>query len=190
MIKRIFTYFLIFISAPIYLIAQNPVSFFEEHIDFKLDRSFFSINGIYSFYNNSDDIVNQQIIFPFAVKIRSIDTIRIVDLNNQKLIPYNHMMDAVSFNLTILPKDTSDINIFYRQETSNKNTYILTTTQMWGNPLVNASYTLIASKEMAIHSFSYLPDFVKEVGNNILYKWDKQLFSPKIDFDILIDETK
>ena len=178
---------MILISAPIYLIAQNPVSFFEEHIDFKLDRSFFSINGIYSFYNNSDDIVNQHIIFPFAVKIGSIDTIRIVDLNSQKLIPYNHMMDAVSFNLTILPKDTLDINIFYRQKTSNKNTYILTTTQMWGNPLDNASYTLIAPKEVAIHSFSYLPDSVKVVGNESLYKWEKHLFSPTIDFDIIIE---
>lgn len=188
--KRILMYFLFLISAQINLMAQNPVSFFEEHIDFKLDRSFFSINGIYSFYNNSDDIVNQQIIFPFAVKIRSIDTIRIVDLNSQKLLPYNLMLDAVSFNLTIMPKDTLDVNIFYRQETSIKNSYILTTTQMWGNPLDNASYTLITPAEMAIHSFSYIPDSVKALGNNILYKWDKQIFSPNIDFNIIIDKTK
>jgi len=172
------------------VIAQKPVSFFEEHIDFKLDRNFFSINGIYSFYNNSNDGVTQQIIFPFAVKIKSIDSINIIDLNRRKLVPYTLMMDAVSFSLTILPKDTLDLNIFYRQKASGKNTYILTTTQAWGTPLDKAFYTLIAPKEMSINSFSYIPDSVKLVDDNYLYKWEKHQFLPEIDFDIIIDKTK
>ena len=172
------------------VIAQNPVSFFEEHIDFKLDSNFFSINGIYSFYNNSNDRVTKQIIFPFAVKIKSIDSIKIIDLNRRKLVPYSLMMDAVSFSLTIPPKDTLDINIFYSQKTSGKNTYILTTTQAWGTPLDKAFYTLIAPREMTINSFSYIPDSVKLVDDNYLYKWEKHQFLPKIDFDIIIDEKK
>ena len=172
------------------VIAQNPVSFFEEHIDFKLDSNFFSINGIYSFYNNSNDRVTQQIIFPFAVKTTSVDSIKIIDLNRRKLVPYTLMVDAVSFNLTVQPKDTLDVNIFYRQKTSGKNTYILTTTQAWGNPLDKAFYTLTVSREMTINSFSYIPDSVKVVENNCLYKWEKYNFLPEIDFDIIIDETK
>ena len=79
--KRTLLLCLILISVYSYLIAQNSVSFFEEHIDFKLDSKFFSINGIYSFYNNSNEIVNQKIIFPFAVKVNMIDSIKIIDLN-------------------------------------------------------------------------------------------------------------
>jgi len=188
--KRILIYFLILFTAHININAQNPISFFEEHIDFKLDSNFFSINGIYSFFNHSDQIVSRQIIFPFAVNTKLIDTIKILDLNSQKLISYNLMIDAVSFNITIRPKDTLDVNIFYRQKISDKNTYILTTTQMWGNLLDNASYTLITPKEMAINSFSYIPDSVKVVGNNSLYKWERHLFSPKVDFDIIIGKMK
>lgn len=188
--KRILIYFLILFTVHINIIAQNPVSFFEEHIDFNLNANFFSINGIYSFFNHSDVIVSQQIIFPFAVTIKLIDTIKIVDLNNQKLLRYNIMENAVSFYLTVLPRDTLDINIFYRQKASNKNTYILTTTQAWGKPLDKAFYTLVAPKEMTIKSFSYIPDSVKIVGNNNLYKWEKHLFSPKFDFDIIIDKIK
>jgi hypothetical protein len=173
---------------PIYLIAQNPVSFFEEHIDFKLDSNFFSVNGIYSFYNNSSEIVTRQIRFPFAVKRQSIDSIKVLNLNSQKLLHYNFMEDAVSFNLTVLPTDTLDINIFYRQKSSGKNTYILTTTQAWGNSLNKAIYTLTTPIEMAINSFSYIPDSVKVVGNNCLYKWEKQNFSPKVNFDIIIEK--
>lgn len=186
--RKILICFLILISVSV--IAQKPVSFFEEHIDFKLDSNFFSINGIYSFYNNSNDKVTQQIIFPFAVKIKSIDSIKIIDLNRGKLIPYSLMVDAVSFSLTILPNDTLDLNIFYRQKTSGKNTYILTTTQAWGNPLNKAFYTLNVPREMTINSFSYTPDSVKVVEKNSLYKWEKYNFLPKIDFDINIDETK
>ena len=184
--KRTLIGFLILLSLPAYLKAQNPVSFFEEHIDFKLDSNFFSVNGIYSFYNNSSEIVTRLIRFPFAVNRMSVDSIKILNLNSQKLLRYNLMEDAVSFNLTVLPKDTLDINIFYRQKTSSKNTYILTTTQIWGNPLDKAVYTLTASKGMAINSFSYIPDSVKLVDNNRLYKWEKHHFSPKIDFDIII----
>jgi hypothetical protein len=116
--------------------------------------------------------------------------VKIIDLNRGILVPYSLMMDAVSFNLTVQPKDTLDVNIFYRQKTSGKNTYILTTTQAWGNPLNKAIYTLITPKEMAINSFSYIPDSVKVVDNNSLYKWEKHNFLPEIDFDIIIDETK
>jgi len=188
--RKILICFLILISVPVDLIAQNPVLFFEEHIDFKLDNNFFSINGIYSFYNNSNDIVTQQIIFPFAVKTKSVDSIKIIDLNRGMLVPYSLMMDAVSFSLTILPKDTLDVNIFYRQKTSGKNTYILTTTQAWGNPLDKAFYTLNVPRELTINSFSYTPDSVKVVEKNSLYKWEKNNFLPEIDFDIIIDKTK
>jgi len=184
--KRTLIGFLILLSFPAYLTAQSRILFFEEHIDFKLDSKFFSINGIYSFYNNSDDVIIKQIIFPFAVKIKLIDSIRVIDLNSRKMLNYNILVDAISFNLILQPKDTLDVNIFYRQIVSIKNTYILTTTQIWGNPLDKAVYTLTAPKGMAINSFSYIPDSVKLIDNNRLYKWEKYHFSPKIDFDIII----
>ena len=167
--KRTLLLCLILISVYSYLIAQNSVSFFEEHIDFKLDSKFFSINGIYSFYNNSNEIVNQKIIFPFAVK-------------------YSYMENAISFDLNLLPKDTLDINIFYRQKTFIKNTYIITTTRIWGKSLDKAIYTLTIPKKMSINSFSYIPDSISIVDDKKLYIWEKYRFLPQFDFDIVIDK--
>ena len=167
--------------------AQNPVSFFAEYIDFILDSQYFSINGIYSFRNNSGKIVNQQILFPFAVKTTLIDTIRVTDLNSQQMLNFIVMDSAILFTLKILPKDSTDINIFYRQKSSAKNTYIITTTQMWGQPLEKAIYTLTTQKDLAINSFSYNPDSMKiSDSNKKIYLWKKYHFSPQLNFDILM----
>ena len=190
MVKRVYTVVFIIIIVNIYLKAQNNISFFEEHIDFNLDNKFFSINGIYSFYNNSDKIANQQIIFPFAARLNLIDTIRIIDLNSLKKIQFKLMDSAIYFDISLKPKDTLNVNIFYRQITSNKNTYIITTTQKWGHPLDKAFYTLTAPNEMIINSFSYPPDSLYCNNDNKLYKWEKYHFSPKFDFDILINKSK
>lgn len=184
--KSFLIFWLMLLSWPFSLMAQSPVSFFEEHIDFKMDSSYFSINGIYSFSNSSMERITQPIIFPFASTGNTIDSVKILDLNTLLLLPYTKMTNAVSFEISIQPKDTLDINIFYRQKASHKNTYILTSTQTWGKPLDHAVYTLMAPKEAVIDSFSYPPDGVKIVDNNKCYQWEKHHFLPTFDFEVFI----
>ena len=175
---------LVFVSVLVQ--AENKVTFFEEHIDFNLDAEHFSINGIYSFHNTTNNTVYQHILFPFAVKVNVIDSIRILDLNRLTEIKYNVLDSAVSFNLCLLPNDTLDINLFYRQKTSTKNTYIITTTKYWGKPLDKAVYTLTIPKETIIDSFSYAPDTMRIIPGKKLYIWDKSDFSPQLDFDVIL----
>lgn len=177
---------LIFFFWPLALLAQSPISFFEEHIDFKLDNSYFNINGIYSFSNSSKERITRQIIFPFACTINKIDSVKILDLNTLQMLPYKKMSNAVAFEISIPPKDTLDIHIFYRQKAGRKNTYILTSTQTWGKPLDYAYYTFCASKETVIDSFSYSPDAVKVVGNDKCYHWEKHDFLPTRNFEVFI----
>jgi len=188
--KRLLLLFLFINSGFTYLIAQNSVSFFEEHIDFKLDSTYFSINGIYSFYNSSNETLHKKILYPFADKVNMIDSIKVMDLNNLAIIKYSFIENAISFTITIPPKDTLDLNIFYRQKSSNKNTYILTTTRLWGKPLDKAIYTLTIPKSLSIDSFSYKPDSSRVIDDKRLYFWEKYHFLPELDFDIVIDKLK
>jgi hypothetical protein len=168
--------------------AQKNVSFFEEHIDFEMDTVYFSINGIYSFCNPADIEINQQILFPFAVNTSPIDSIRVINLSSYEKVPFERLKKAIGFNFTIAPGDTVDINIFYRQELAIKNTYVITSTQSWKKPLETAVYTLSTPLEMKIESFSYLPDS-KEVSNGkMLYRWTKNNFMPKQEFEVVIDK--
>ena len=156
--------------------------------DFTLDKSYFIINGIYSFHNNAEREVNQQIIFPFADKTATIDSIRIINLSTNRKIKFSRMENSILFNFTLPPKDTVDVNIFYRQKISTVNKYIITSTQTWSKPLDTAVYTLTTEKKLRINSFSYTPDFTEEINNKRLYIWKKQHFMPKIDFEIKINK--
>lgn len=166
--------------------AQHPVSFFEEHIDFVLDSANFSINGIYSFHNASDQPVNEHIVFPFADKTSGIDSIRIVNLNTLELIPFIRQESSVSFEFSMLPNDTVDLNLFYRQKNAVKNTYIITSTQSWGKPLETAVYSLTTPIELSIKSFSYTPDSNKRDQGKRVYYWEKHQFMPERDFEIVV----
>jgi hypothetical protein len=179
---------IIFSCPPSYIQGQNHVSFFEEHIDFTLDTDYFIINGIYSFSNETESEVSQQIIFPFADKTAMIDSIRIINLSTERKIQFNRLENSVLFNFMLLPKDTVDVNIFYRQKISTVNKYIITSTQSWGKPLETAVYTLTTDKNLKIKSFTYVPDSIRDTVNKRLYIWKKQHFMPKIDFEITIDK--
>lgn len=168
--------------------AQNDVSFFEEHIDFQIDSSYFTINGIYSFYNNSNGLVNQKIIFPFADKTTKIDSIRVLNLNTLKSTRFLRLDNAISFDLNIAAKDTVDINIFYRQRIAVENKYIITSTQSWGKPLEKAVYTLTTEVNQKIKSFSYEPDSSDSGHNKKIYFWRKNQFMPKLDFIVTLDK--
>ena len=101
--------------------AQSIVSFPSEYIDFIIDTNFFAINGIYTFRNNTGNKINQKIIFPFAVKSDIVDSIRVFDLRKLSEIKYIKMENGISFNIPLIPFDTTEINIFYRQPISNIN---------------------------------------------------------------------
>ena len=188
--KRVGCSLVFLFLATLNLKAQSSVSFFEEHIDFSIDSQYFNVNGIYSFYNISDQIVNQDILFPFAVKTTLIDSIRIINLNNLEKVQFKCLENAIYFHLTYSPKDTLDINIFYRQKVTAINTYIITTTQAWGNPLNKAIYRLTSPRNMPIQSFSYIPDSMKIVDDKNVFFWDKYHFAPQIDFDVKLDSIQ
>ncbi|MCL2650847.1 MAG: hypothetical protein FWD60_07460 [Candidatus Azobacteroides sp.] len=170
---------------PVY--AQEKISFFEEHIDFELDSAYFNINGIYSFYNPTDTEINQRIIFPVAVEMTQVDSIDIINLNDLNRIQFQRLKKAFTFFINMPPLDTVDVNIFYKQKTAKENTYIITSTQSWKQPLKQAVYTLTTSLPMDEEKFSY-PSTSKEIINGkILYRWEKTNFMPDKEFEMIVD---
>jgi len=183
--KYILLLLILFAGKASHMQAQKPVTFFEEHIDFVLDSSFFSINGIYSFHNVSGQPVNEHIVFPFADKTSGIDSIRIVNLNTFEMVPFTRLESSVSFEFNMKLNDTVDLNIFYRQKASTHNTYIITSTQTWGKPLDTAVYSLTTPANLPVDSFSYTPDSVIKDHCKRVYKWEMHQFMPVRDFEII-----
>ena len=172
------------------LFAQQRVSFFEEHIDFELDSLYFRINGIYSFCNPTDQTIKQRIIFPFAMEIDQIDSIEILNLNPLKKIPFIRLKRAIAFSMDMSPRDTVDVNICYQQKTTERNTYIITSTKSWKRSLEKAIYTLLTSLPIDEKLFSY-PFADKQVINEaMLYRWEQIDFMPDKEFEIFIKKQE
>jgi hypothetical protein len=79
-----------------------------------------------------------------------------------------------------------DVNIFYRQKTAEKNTYIITSTQLWKQALKKAVYTLTASMPVDEARFSY-PFLSKEKRNErYFYFWEMTDFLPDKEFEVVV----
>ncbi|MDP4276285.1 MAG: hypothetical protein Q8914_01495 [Bacteroidota bacterium] len=187
--KRLVCLWLLFFSVTLCLPAQTKVAFFEEHIDFKLDREHFSVNGIYSFRNRTKELVVQRISFPFASEAGTVDSIRVLDLNCLKAVPFMKSGNAIYFELNVQPEDTLAVQIAYRQKALAKNTYILTSTRAWGSPLDRAFYTLTTPDGIPVRSFSYQPDSVRQTAGQLVYFWKKTQFLPAQDFEVVVDKV-
>jgi hypothetical protein len=167
-------------------LAQLPVSFIEEYIDFAIDNNYYIVNGIYVFTNNTSEQISQNIIFPFASESRVVDSIRILNLKSQQPLSFLTQKRSVAFGIHILPHDTLEINIFYRQPLSAKNIYILKSTETWKRPLSKAVYSLTTNKTIKIISFSFEPDTMKKENDKKIYYWEKHNFMPEMDFEVVI----
>jgi hypothetical protein len=181
---------LLFLSYFIFFSCQvkekPPVSFTEEYIEFHLKKTTFTVNGMYYFVNNTANIVSKEISYPFPVPLSDIDSVQIFDNLQGRFLNYERMQKKVVFRITMPPKDTVKLNIFYRQKgVKDTARYILTTTKNWGEPLRKAEYTFDAEKARKILSFSYPPDNSSASGNTQKYFWSRKDFLPEKDFIVV-----
>lgn len=164
------------------LFAQERLQFVGEKIDFSINMSKFSINGIYVFSNNSNIEISQTILFPFAKNVDSLYVKRVFDLTNNQNISFKYVADGIFFQFVVIPGDTVSINISYSQMTKAENVYILTSTKMWNSPLKFAEYSLTFENDISIQNVSFKPDSIE--GN--VYYWRKYDFLPSEDFHVSI----
>lgn len=167
---------------PINLFAQGGLRFIGEKIDFTIDENVFTVNGIYYFSNSSENTIKQNILFPFSQNADSLKVKRVFNLSTFENINFQKTDNAISFQIIVMPKDTAMINIAYSQKTGRENTYILKSTQTWGQALANADYSLTVNTSVQIENLSLKPDTL--IKNT--YLWNKHNFYPTEDFTIWI----
>ena len=174
---------ILFLQIPLFLLAQDKLQFIGERIDFELNNSRFSINGIYFFANSTNREIRQTIVFPFAQEADSITVKRVFNLTYNQNIRYQLIDKGISFKIIVLPKDTVNVNISYSQMTEHENIYVLNSIQTWNKALQTAKYSLTFDESVSIDNVSYQPD---KIDGNVYY-WDIKDFYPKENFKIIIE---
>lgn len=176
------TILILFFTLPCFVIAQKPLQFIGEKIDFEINKQRFSIDGVYYFLNNTGKEKKQTIIFPFSEKADSLIVKRVYNLTYSENIGYQLLKNAIAFVFNILPGDTVKINIAYSQQTMRENVYILKSTRTWNEALERADYSLTFDNSIQIEILTLKPDSLK---NNVYY-WKKKDFYPNEDFIVRI----
>jgi len=165
--------------------AQEKLQFVAERIDFEINSSRFTTNGIYFFANNCNREINQTIFFPFGQGADSIQVKRVYNLSQNLQLDYQQNNKGFTFKINVLPHDTVGVNIAYSQQTKPVNVYVLKSTQTWGKALQTAKYSLTFDDTVVIKNLNYPPD--KKIGK--VYYWNKTDFFPTEDFIITINSA-
>jgi len=173
---------IVIFALPFSLLAQTPLEFVGEKIDFEINNQRFSVNGVYYFLNNSEMEKKQAILFPFYEKPDSLIVKRVYDLTYSENIEFKYSEDAIVFKMIALPGDTVKINIAYSQKTMKENVYILESTLTWKKALKYADYSLTFDNSVQIDSISLQPDLL---SSNVYY-WTKKNFLPGDNFKVWI----
>ncbi|MFC2088061.1 hypothetical protein ACFLSX_00535 [Calditrichota bacterium] len=108
------------------------------------------------------------------------DSIKVVDILNNKEISFIDSKKGIYFPIEIAPRKTELYKVFYSQKTAkNAFEYILTTTQRWGKSLEKAEFIIKLPSKFDLKFLSYEYNEKKEVNNYVVYKILKENFMPQ-----------
>jgi len=158
--------------------------FFKEDITFRLDATYFRVEGYYWFANHSAAPLNSEVYYPFPTYAGDqIDSIRIYNISAGRESGFKREDKfGISFVLHLASLDTAMLQIKYRQKlTADSAVYVLKTTQGWGRPLDDAEFKLITPDSFMITKFSYPPDESFALDKLRIYHWKKRNFMPAED---------
>jgi len=185
--------FFVFLFVNIFKVNSQNIEFYREDLDFKIEKGYFSVDGIYYFCNVSDKALKTNLFYPFPIDSTygNIDSV-FVSLNDSIPVEFNRKENnGIYFPVKINAYGTTKYRIKYRQKiTGNKTEYILTTTQTWKKPFEIVNYKLIVPNNIKITDISYKADSINKSTINTTYFWKKKNFMPKNNMIINFEEIK
>lgn len=159
----------------------QEISFFKENITMKLEREYFYVSGKY--YYRSDSPAMMPLFYPYPqdpLYGRS-DSLIIFDItNNSSITALDEDSLGARFDIAIQEEPELLIQVSYRQKLlGNKAEYIITTTQLWQQPMEQAYYQLIVPNDISITHFSISPNDSIVTELERVYTWEKFNFMPR-----------
>jgi hypothetical protein len=189
-IAKTFPLVLILILSGQCLAFSQQLQFYKEDLSFQIKDNYFYVDGFYYFCNNSDNVINQLLFYPFPQNSLYGETDSISALSAEgKNIVISKKKEGLTFRINLSPYGTEKLRIKYRQYLKqNQAEYILLTTRNWNKAFETATYKLICDKNLKLKSLSYVPDKTELSGNYMIYYWSKKNFMP--DKDMIFEYAK
>ena len=171
---------ILIITAFTQLSAQNPI-FYKERVELHINKDNCRLTGTYYFKNNGTLPVDKMIYYPISQKhnLSKPDSISVVDLNHNNIIPHAYYQDGISFSLFIPAIEQVVYQVIYCQKTPDqKMEYILSTTKSWNRPLENAEFIIKLNSGLSLESLSMEYEYKKLSDNYTSYFISRYNFMP------------
>jgi hypothetical protein len=142
------------------------------------------VRGDYFFTAAGPAVTGIPLSYPFPVD-SSADYpcfIEVKDTRTAQAIAFGRQGQAIMFSVGVRTGDTTAVTVVYKQRVKkNSGRYILTTTGIWGRPLVDSRYSVSVPDTMTLTYVSYECDSVATAGNRLVYQFFKKKFMPDRD---------
>jgi len=156
------------------------VEFYQEHVSITCHEEDAHIEGIYYLRNLTDGAITMTIQYPFPVNEyhpfpREIET---------DGLPFRQDSSNIYLSMALRPREEKSFRIFYRQFHNNKRiTYILSTTQHWGQPIQRAEF-IVSVPAGWNPTLSLAPDRKEAKDGRVIYHILRNNFFPNEDLII------
>ena len=185
--------FFVFLFVNIFKANSQNIEFYREDLTFKIEKGYFSVDGIYYFCNVSDKALKTNLFYPFPTDSTygNIDSVFVLLNDSIPIEFYKKENKGIYFPVKISAYGTTKYRIKYRQKiTGNKAEYILTSTQTWKKPFEIVNYKLIVPNDIKIKDISYKADSINNSAANTIYFWKKKDFMPEKNMIIMFESIR
>jgi len=166
------------------------LEFYREDITFSIQNKTFFVEGEYYFRNSSDQVIERILFYPFPERkdLADVDSVKIYNLSENKIIPITKKNNAgVFFSIIVPAEDSLIVEVKYRQDmNSGRAEYILTSTKNWDQALELAQFKLIIPLEIDLKSVSYNIESFNLGKEEMTYYWRKENFYPSKNFIVTV----
>jgi hypothetical protein len=146
---------------------------------------FFSTAG------SSAAVVRTSLFYPFPVDSSGEYPcfIEVKNARSGKTIEFGRGDQGIMFPVSAQAGDTTAVTVVYKQHVKNRSgRYILTTTGIWGRPLIDSRYSVSVPDNITLTYVSYECDSVSSTGSRLVYQFFKKQFMP--DRDLIFTWTE
>lgn len=161
--------------------AGQPLHFYQEKIEMKVQGEFCVLTGTYYFRSESSVLIDQSLYYPFIVTdtLPMPDSVAVKDVNANRMLEFTPAENGICFQIHIPPRGTGIYQVSYRQQTRfNFMVYILTTTAAWNRPLGVAEYEVMIPHSYQLTHISIPADTVERQADVSIYRIRKENFMP------------
>ncbi|MBN2189005.1 MAG: hypothetical protein JW699_06095 [Chitinispirillaceae bacterium] len=142
------------------------------------------VRGEYYFTAAEAAVTDMGLFFPFPVDSFGEYPcfIEVRNARSGKAIEFGRQEEGIMFPVSVRAGDTTAIGVVYKQRVKNRTgRYILTTTDIWGRPLVDSRYSVSVPDSLVLTYVSYECDSVVSAGGSVVYQFYKKRFMPDRD---------